>query len=89
MQFGEKDMFGEYYVAKGVKVDVFFVPVLPTEIITIKSEDLKKTNPQLQNIIVKYARPIFDPDICFKKFYANLTWDKNKNDLLKSVINKY
>ena len=43
-QFGEKDMFGEYYVAKGVKVDVFFVPVLPTEIITIKSEDLKKTN---------------------------------------------
>ena len=43
-QFGEKDMFGEYYIAKGVKVDVFFVPVLPTEIITIKSEDLKKTN---------------------------------------------
>ena len=89
MQFGEKDMFGEYFVAKGVKVDVFFVPVLPTDIITIKSEDLKKVNQQLQNIIVKYARPIFDPDICFKKFYANLTWDKNKNDLLKSVINKY
>ena len=89
MQFGEKDMFGEYFVAKGVKVDVFFVPVLPTDIITIKSEDLKKINQQLQNIIVKYARPIFDPDICFKKFYANLTWDKNKNDLLKSVINKY
>ena len=82
-------MFGEYYVAKCVKVDLFFVPVLPTDIITIKSEDVKKTNPQLQNIIVKYARPIFDPDICFKKFYANLTWDKNKNDLLKSVINKY
>ena len=24
MQFGEKDMFGEYFVAKGVKVDIFF-----------------------------------------------------------------
>ena len=89
MQFGEKDMFAEYFTAKGVKVDVFFVPVLPTDIITIKSEDLKKINPQLQNIIVKYARPIYDQDICFKKFYSNLTWDKNKNDLLKSVINKY
>ena len=89
MQFGERDMFGEYYVAKGQKVDVFFVPVLPTDIISIKSDDLKKVNQQLQNIIVKYARPIFDVDICFRKFYKNLTWDKNKTDLLKSVINKY
>ena len=89
MQFGEKDMFGEYYVAKGQKVDVFFVPVLPTDIISIKAEDLKKVNQQLHNIIVKYARPIFDSDICFRKFYKNLTWDKNKNELLKSVINKY
>ncbi len=88
MQFGEKDMFGEYYVAKGQKVDVFFVPVLPTDIISIKADDLKKVNQQLQNIIVKYARPIFDEDICFRKFYKNLTWDKNKKDLLKSVINK-
>ena len=89
MQFGERDMFGEYYVAKGVKVDVFFVPVLPTDIITIKSEDLKKINPQLQNIIIKYARPIFEHDFCYKKFYSNINLDKNKNDLLKSVINKY
>ena len=41
------------------------------------------------SFIIKYARPIFEPDLCYKKFYANLTWDKNKNDLLKSVINKY
>ena len=80
MQFGERDMFGEYYVAKGQKVDVFFVPVLPTDIISIKSDDLKKVNQQLQNIIVKYARPIFDVEICFRKFYKNLTWDKNKTD---------
>ena len=89
MQFGEKDMFGEYYVANLQNVDVYFVPILPTDIVSIKSEDLKKINPQLQNIIVKYAKPILDIDSCFRKLYKNLIWDRNKANLLKSVVNKY
>lgn len=88
MEFGEQDMYGEFYASKGRKIDVYFLPVLPTDIISIKTDDLKKVNPQLQETISKYAKPIYDQDIAFRKLYANLSWDKTKNGLLNSVVNK-
>lgn len=88
MEFGERDMYGEYYAAKGRKIDVYFLPILPTDVITIRTEDLKKVNPQLQETICKYAKPIFDEDVAFRKLYSNLNWNKTKHGLLNSVINK-
>jgi cAMP-dependent protein kinase regulator len=88
MEFGEKDMYGEYYAAKNKKIDVYFLPILPTDVITIKTDDLKKINPQLHETILKYARPIYDPDIAFRKLYTNLNWDKDKAGLLNWVVNK-
>ena len=88
MEFGERDMYGEYYAAKGRKIDVYFLPVLPTDVITIKTEDLKKVNPQLQDTICKYAKPIYDEDVAFRKLYGNLNWNKTKTGLLNSVVNK-
>ena len=69
MEFGEKDMYGEYFAALGKRVDVYFLPILPTDVITIKTDDLKKVNPQLQETIIKYAHIItFMPHIyCLKK----------------------
>ena len=88
MEFGEKDMYGEYFAALGRRVDVYFLPILPTDVITIKTDDLKKVNPQLQETIVKYARPIYEPDIAFRKLYANMNWEKSKKGLLNMVVNK-
>lgn len=88
MEFGEKDMYAEYYVARGRKINVYLLPVLPTDIITIHLDDLKKVNPQLQETIVKYAKPIFDEDIVYSKLYQNLCWNKTKSGLLNSALNK-
>jgi hypothetical protein len=88
MQFDDKEMFAEYYAAQSKRLDIYFLPVLPTEIITIKTEEFKKINNCLNDAIKKFSCPIFDPDRVFKKLYQTLVWKKNKSKLLHNVLNK-
>jgi hypothetical protein len=88
MQFVDKEMFAEYYSAQSKRLDIYFLPVLPTEIITIKTDELKKINPSLNEAIKKFSCPIFDADRVFKKLYQTLLWKENKSKLLNNLLNK-
>jgi hypothetical protein len=88
MQFDDKEMYAEYYAAQSKRIDIYFLPILPTEIITIKTEELKKINICLNDAIKKFSCPVFDPDRVFKKLYQTLVWKKNKSKLLHNVLNK-
>jgi len=88
MEFNEMDMFNEYYAARAKRIDVYLLPVQPTEIITIKVDDLKKINPVLNEAIVKFSTSIYNQDRIFSKFYKSLCWKKTKKQLLFNVLNK-
>jgi cAMP-dependent protein kinase regulator len=88
MEFHEKDMFAEFYAAKSKKLEIFLLPTLPSEIITIKVDDFKKVNPNLQNAILTFSGPIFDSERVFKRFQKNLVWKKTKSNLLYNCLKK-
>jgi hypothetical protein len=88
MEFNEREMFAEYYAAKTKRIDIFLLPTLPTEIITIRIEDFKKINPTLNDAIVKFSAPVFQSDRVFKKLHKNLVWNKEKGNLLFNVFKK-
>lgn len=88
MEFTEREMFVEHYSSKSKRIDIFLLPILPTEIITIRVEDLKKINMGLHNNIVKFSGPIYEMDRSFRKLYKNLAWKNTKNDLLYDVLQK-
>jgi hypothetical protein len=88
MKFEEKEMFGEFYVSNSKRVDVHFIPNLPSEILLIKSEDLQMINPSLHEAIVRFSCPIFDQDRAFRKLHQTLVWKYNKKKLLVEALQK-
>ena len=88
MEFSEKQMMCEFYAIKTRKLDIFILPILPAQVITIKVDDFKKINPYLNDIIEKFAIPILDWDRIFKKFYKNINWKNYKNKLLVDAFTK-
>ena len=86
MEFVEKDMVCEYYASKSRKIDVFLLPVLPTEIYSIKTDEFKEIFPEISTAIKEYSRPIFESKRIFKKLYNTLKWENRKKDLLKTNI---
>jgi len=88
MEFSEKQMMCEYYAIKQKKIDIFILPILPAQVITIKVEDFKKINPYLNDIIEKFSLPILDWERIFKKFFKNINWKNYKNKLLVDAFTK-
>lgn len=88
MEFTDKDMFCEFYAIKGRKLDVYIMPTLPTQILYISTVDFKKINPNLTNLIEKFAIPIFDSERVLTKLYDNIIWKNSKKKLLFNAFNK-
>jgi len=88
MEFEKYEMIGEYYASRMFKTDVNFLSLLPCDLVHIKCDDLKKINPKLNDAILKYSIPVFEPDRIFSKLYKNLSWNNNKKVLLKQALSK-
>ena len=88
MEFTDKDMFCEFYAIKGRKLDVYIMPTLPTQVLFISVLDFKKINPNLSNLIEKFALPIYDSDRVLTKLYDNIIWKNSKKKLLYDAFNK-
>lgn len=88
MDFNEKDMVCEYYACKSQKIDVYLLPTLPTEVITIKTDEFKEIAPDLSNAIREYSRPVFEAKRVYKKLHKTLKWKTEKQDLLSNALNK-
>ena len=88
MEFTDKDMFCEFYAIKGRKLDVYIMPTLPTQVLFISVLDFKKINPNLSNLIEKFALPIYDSDRVLTKLYDNIIWKNSKKKLLFDAFNK-
>jgi hypothetical protein len=86
MEFVEKDMVCEYYASKSRKIDVFLLPVLPTEIYTIKTDEFREIFPDISEAIKEYSRPIFESKRVFRKLYLSIKWSNAKKDLLKKNV---
>jgi hypothetical protein len=85
MAFTTKDMFGEYYAVKGKKLDVYFVATQPSELFTIKTDEMKSINPEVFTMINKLSLPVYNEDRVFINFHKNLTWKLEKKNLLKHI----
>jgi hypothetical protein len=88
MQFDEKEMFAEYFAARYKRLDVYFLPVLPTEIISINVSELNKINSSLNQAIHKFACPINNTTRIFQKLYQTIIWKDKKSKLLFDVLHK-
>ena len=88
MEFTDKDIIGEYYATNIKKIDVFLIPHLPTDIVTINAEFINQINPKLYSAIKKYSAPIFEDDRVFRKLYRNLMWKSDKRSLLSNIKKK-
>jgi len=88
MEFTDKDMVCEYYASICKKIDLYLLPVLPTEVVLIKTEDFKNICPELSFAIKEYSCPVFETKRSFKKLYRTLKWKREKKDLLGSVIKR-
>jgi len=88
MEFTDKDMFCEYYAIKELKLDVFIMPTLPSQILYINKADFKKINPNLTGLIEKFAIPIYDSERILTKLYDNIIWKNSKKKLLYNAFNK-
>jgi hypothetical protein len=88
MEFTDKDMFCEYYAIKELKLDVYIMPTLPSQILYINKADFKKINPNLSGLIEKFAIPIYDSERILTKLYDNIIWKNSKKKLLYNAFNK-
>jgi hypothetical protein len=86
MEFIEKDMVGEYYASKSKKIDVFLLPVLPTEIYSIRTDEFREIFPDIDKAIKEYSRPIFESKRIFRKLHNSMKWNNTKKDLLKMNV---
>jgi hypothetical protein len=64
------------------------MPTLPTQILYISTVDFKKINPNLTNLIEKFAIPIFDSERVLTKLYDNIIWKNSNKKLLFNAFNK-
>lgn len=88
MEFSDKEMVAEYYACKSKRIDIYLLPILPTEVISIRVDDFKQINPVLNEVIAKFSAPILDEDRVYRKLYRNLIWKKSKKNLLFNALKK-